>query len=531
MHLESTHSAIFLYGPPGSGKSTVGQALANALAIPFWDLDDEIENHAGMPVAEIFAIEGEQGFRAREKRMLELLIGKVNGVVALGGGTLLEADNQRLVAQAGPLLCLNAPVDQLIERLSNQAGKRPLLEEEAGAVNRQETLARNLNELIQRRSAHYASFPQIKLSGFTPEEAAWAVQIQLGRFRISGMGTAYDVRVEEGVIDELGAQMRLRGLEGPIALVSDDRVGELYATRAVSSLQKAGYQSEVILLPVGEEHKTIDSITYLWEAFLQAGVERGSSVVALGGGVVSDLVGFAAATYLRGVSWVALPTSLLAMADASLGGKTGIDLTQGKNLAGVFHPPALVLADPGVLASLPEAELRSGMAEIIKAGVIGDQSLFELTGRGWEALSSAPAELVRRSVAVKIKVIQADPYEKSLRATLNLGHTIGHALERVSGYQLRHGEAVAIGMVAETQLAEKMGVAQAGLAALIARKLETFGLPVAIPPAFDRSQILKAMGVDKKRSAGRLLFSLPVQIGEVRTGCEAENLAEMIFTI
>ena len=530
MHPESTHSAIFLYGPPGSGKSTVGQALAAALAIPFWDLDEEIENHAGMPVAEIFAIEGEQGFRAREKRMLELLIGKVNGVVALGGGTLLEADNQARVLEAGPLLCLNAPVDQLIERLRSQVGKRPLLEEEAGADNRQETLVRNLNELIQRRSAHYASFPQIELSGLTPDEAAWAVQVQLGRFRVSGMVNAYDVRVEEGAVDTLGAQLRLCGLEGPVALVSDDQVGELYAARALSSLQKAGYESEVILLPVGEEHKTIDSITYLWEAFIQAGVERGSSVVALGGGVVSDLAGFAAATYLRGVSWVALPTSMLAMADASLGGKTGIDLAQGKNLAGAFHPPTLVLADPGVLTSLPESELRSGMAEIIKAGVIGDPCLFEMAGGGWESLKYTPGELVRRSMAVKIRIIQADPYEKGQRAALNLGHTIGHALERVSDYSLRHGEAVAIGMVAETRLAEKIGLAQAGLAAQIARTLETYGLPVAIPPALDRSQVLQAMSLDKKRSAGRLLFSLPVQIGEVRTGCQVENLEEFIFT-
>lgn len=530
MDPESTHSAIFLYGPPGSGKSTIGQALAAALGIPFWDLDEEVENHAGMPVAEIFAIEGEQGFRAREKRMLELLIGKVNGVVALGGGTLLEVDNQERVANAGALLCLNASVDQLIERLRSQVGKRPLLEEEAGVDNRQETLVRNLTELIQRRSAHYASFPQIELSGLTPEEAAWAVQVRLGRFRVSGMGAAYDVRVEEGALDRLGMQLRLHGLEGPIALVSDDQVGELYAARALTSLQKTDHTAEAVLLPVGEQHKTIDSITYLWEAFIQAGVERCSCVVALGGGVVSDLVGFAAATYLRGVPWVAAPTSLLAMADASLGGKTGIDLAQGKNLAGAFHPPALVLADPGVLLSLPETELRSGMAEIIKAGVIGDPSLFELAGRGLKLLTSAPNELVRRSMAVKIRIIQADPYEKGQRAALNLGHTIGHALELASGYTLRHGEAVAIGMVAETRLAEKIGLAQAGLAAQIARTLEACELPTSIPAAFDRSQVLQAMNLDKKRSAGRLLFSLPVQVGEVRIGCEVENFAEMIFT-
>jgi shikimate kinase / 3-dehydroquinate synthase len=529
MDAESAHSTVFLYGPPGSGKSTVGQALAQALSIPFWDLDEEIENHAEMPVAEIFAIEGEEGFRAREKRMLDLLIGKVIGVVALGGGSLLDPDNHQRVTSAGQILCLDAPVEKLIERLQTQVGKRPLLEEETGSSARQEILTQNLSELMQRRFSHYASFPQIDVSGMTPDEAAWAVQMRLGRFHVSGMGAGYDVLVGSGALDALGVQLRVRNLKGPVALVSDDQVGELYATQAISSLEKAGYEAQTILLPVGEQNKTLESISYLWEAFLQAGLERGSCVIALGGGVVGDLAGFAAATYLRGVPWVAVPTSLLAMADASLGGKTGIDLPQGKNLVGAFHPPALVLSDPQVLATLPETELRSGMAEIVKAAVIGDPQLFELCQQGWQVLRADLGEVVRRGMGVKIRIIQIDPYEKDQRAALNLGHTIGHAIERASGFKLRHGEAVSIGMVVEARLAERMGLAKAGLAGQIASTLQSLELPTSIPAEIDRKLLLETMNLDKKRAAGRVLFALPVQIGEVKTGCEVEDIESFIL--
>jgi shikimate kinase / 3-dehydroquinate synthase len=529
MEAESAHSAVFLYGPPGSGKSTIGQALAQSLCIPFWDLDDEIENHAGMPVAEIFAIEGEEGFRAREKRMLELLIGKINGVVALGGGSLLDPENRSRVATAGQILCLDAPVEKLIERLQTQVGKRPLLDEDTGNAADQEILAKNLNELIQRRFSHYASFPQIDVSGMTPEDAAWALQMRLGRFHVSGMGGGYDVLVGTGTLDAVGVQLQVRKLKGPVALVSDDQVGELYASRAISSLEKAGYEVQAVLLPVGEQNKTLESLSYLWEAFLQAGLERGSSVVALGGGVVGDTAGFAAATYLRGIPWVAVPTSLLAMADASLGGKTGVDLPQGKNLVGAFHSPALVLSDPEVLGTLPEAELRSGMAEIVKAGVIGDAQLFELCKQGWRPLQAGLDEVVRRGMAVKIRVIQNDPYEQGRRAALNLGHTIGHAIERASGYTLRHGEAVAIGMVAEARLAEQIGLAEAGLADKIAHTLQSLGLPTSIPANIDRSLVLQTMKLDKKRAAGQVLFALPVRIGEVKTGCEVEDVESFIL--
>jgi shikimate kinase / 3-dehydroquinate synthase len=531
MNPDATATALFLYGPPGSGKSTIGRALADALARPFWDLDQEIENHAGMPVAEIFAIEGERGFRAREVRMLDLLVGKVNGVVALGGGTLLDPDNRALVKQGGQVLCLSAPVDRLIDRLQTQVGQRPLLFEEPGESSPQEILASRLTELLEQRKEHYASFPQVDVSGLSPQEAVWELQVRLGRFHVRGMGSGYDVLIRAGSLDSMGAFLLATDLNGPVALVCDDTVAELYAPRASQALERAGFPASSVLIPVGEASKNLDTVLYLWDAFLQAGLERGSTVVALGGGVVSDLVGFAAAAYLRGISWVAVPTSLLAMADASLGGKTGIDLPQGKNLVGAFHSPRLVLADTDLLSTLPECELRSGIAEVVKAGVIGDHMLFDLCSKGWGAVQANWGEVVRRSMAVKVKVIQEDPYESGKRASLNLGHTVGHAIELVSGYELRHGEAVSIGMVAEARLAEEIGIAETGLAEQLALTLSSLGLPTRVPADLVRSAVLQAMGTDKKRASGKVLLALPVRIGEVQIGCEVDHLESFILSL
>jgi 3-dehydroquinate synthase len=240
--------------------------------------------------------------------------------------------------------------------------------------------------------------------------------------------------------------------------------------------------------------------------------------VALGGGVVGDLAGFAAATYMRGIPWVVLPTSLLAMVDSSIGGKTGLDLPLGKNLAGAFHAPSLVLADPQLLATLPEIELKNGLAEIVKHGVIADSDLFDLCGSGLEVVSQRLEEIVRLAMAVKVKFIQADPYEHGIRAALNFGHTLGHAIEKGSGYDIRHGEAVSIGMVYETRLSEKIGIARTGLVKEISGVLRGLGLPVDIPAGVDRDQLISDMQFDKKKMDGLIRFALPVEIGEIKTG-------------
>jgi shikimate kinase / 3-dehydroquinate synthase len=519
-------SVLFMYGPPASGKSTIAKALSEALNLPYWDLDSEIENYSGMRIPEIFALEGEEGFRQLEKRILDLILGKVRGVVALGGGALLDPENRARVESSGMVICLSAPAEKLAERLKSQELVRPLLEEESVG---NDALPAQLEQLLDRRAAHYSSFPfQLDTAHKSPQSAAWEVQIRLGIFHVKGMGRGYDVRVRPGGLGNLGEALFSRELMGPIVLVSDETVGELYASQVQASLQSSGYACHCVFIPPGEAQKSMETVSSLWKSFLEAGLERGSTVIALGGGVIGDLTGFAAATFLRGVPWVIIPTTLLSMADASLGGKTGVDLPRGKNLVGAFHPPHLVLTDPNTLSTLPEPELRAGLAEVVKAAIIGDPLLFEHCSRGWEAVSQDWNEVVRRAMAVKIEVVQKDPFEQDLRATLNLGHTIGHALEAASDYTLRHGEAISMGLVTEARISERIGLAEPGLADAISGTLTGLGLPVDWPKHLSREDTLRAMGVDKKRAGGSVLFSLPVRIGDVKVGCEVENLDKLL---
>ena len=311
-------------------------------------------------------------------------------------------------------------------------------------------------------------------------------------------------------------------MQNPI-LVTDENVAGHHAPVIVQALTQAGFNTPVVTLPAGEAHKNLETVNQLWHRFLEAGLDRKSTVIALGGGVVSDLAGFAASTYMRGINWIALPTTLLAMADAALGGKTGFDLPEGKNLIGSFYPPRLVLADPHMLTTLPERELRSGMAEVVKHGIIADPNLFHLCARGLDWVKENLEQIVKRAMAVKIQIIEDDPYERGFRAALNLGHTVGHAVELVSGFELIHGESIAIGLVTEARYAERIGLAPSGLADQIASTISALGLPTEIPANLPREDLLRAMRVDKKKSAQSIRFALPTPIGHV----ELEYVTEL----
>ena len=506
---------VFVYGPPSSGKSTTGRLLAQALDVPFIDLDEVIATQSQLSIPEIFALENEAGFRARETAALKTVLSAGDKVVALGGGALVDPENRRQAEAAGPVLLLAASLEVLLERLPITSDERPLLSGD---------LPSRLEGLLAERRAHYASFPnQIQTANRSPKEIVWDCQLRVGAFWVSGMGPAYDVRIWPGGLTQIGNALLQRGLNGPVLVVSDENVAPHYLAPVEASLRSAGFACQSICLPAGEQSKTIATTGQLWGAFLQAGIERGSTILALGGGVVGDLAGFAAATYQRGVAWVGVPTTLLAMVDSSLGGKTGVDLPQGKNLAGAFHSPRMVLVDPETLNTLPLEELRSGMAEVVKAGVIADPILFNQCAQGWQAVRSNLDEIVRRAMAVKIGVIEQDPYEQGQRAALNLGHTIGHAIELASGYQLRHGEAVAIGMVAETELAVRLGLAREGLAQVLRQALSRLGLPINNPAELDPERVLLAMRKDKKRAGGMHRFALPVRLGLVQTGVQVEE--------
>lgn len=490
---------IFLYGPSGSGKSTVGQRLARNLHLPFVDSDQLIESNAGMTIPQIMETEGETRLRDLETVALQQIISEKESVVALGGGALLRDENRALAEEQGCVIVLVAELPTLLERLQQDPNERPLLTGELPA---------RLASYLERRAGHYASFPRrVRVDGKTPEQIAAEIQRNLGRYHLSAMGV-YDVLTAP--VSRLADHPMQRAV-----IVTDEIIAPLHAERVAALLREADVPLQLVTVPAGEAHKNLETVQRLWHSFLEYGLDRKSTVIALGGGVIGDLAGFAASTYMRGIQWVCVPTTLLAMVDASLGGKTGFDLPEGKNLIGSFYPPALVLADPQFLKTLPEAELISGLAEVVKHGIIADPALFDLCERGRQCIEDELDQIVRRAMAVKIEVIEEDPYERGPRAALNLGHTVGHAVELVSGFRLRHGEAVAIGMVVEAKLSERLGVAERGLSERIAQALARLQLPVDIPGGLPREEILRAIRVDKKKNDKVIRFALPAQIGKV----------------
>jgi len=294
----------------------------------------------------------------------------------------------------------------------------------------------------------------------------------------------------------------------------------LYANQILTGLGKD--VADLLTIPAGETNKTRDTWARLTDQMLAKGYGRDSAVIALGGGVVGDLAGFVAGTFMRGVPVVQVPTTLMAMVDASIGGKTAVDTPAGKNLVGVFHFPAAVLIDPQVLATLPLREMRAGFAEIVKHGVIANEPyLREVAGSASDLLSDSGPDsdtmlsVIVRSIEIKADIVSRDEREDGLRKSLNFGHTIGHAVELVSDYSLLHGEAVAIGMALEGRLAERIGVAQAGTADAITNALRAAGLPTDLPQSLDRDAVLEAMRSDKKGRSGKMQFALPRRIGEM----------------
>ena len=332
----------------------------------------------------------------------------------------------------------------------------------------------------------------------------------------------YPVWTGLGALDAMAALVAAAAPAHRCAVVTDATVAPLHLPRLLAALGALGGGREpvVVTIPAGEAHKTRSSWAAATDALLDAGCGRDTTVVALGGGVVGDVAGFVAATYLRGVPIVQIPTTLLAMLDASVGGKTGVDTPAGKNLVGAFHPPAAVVCDPTTLATLPRADLVAGAAEAVKHGVIADERYLQAVASWLGGPDRSPTEdlealaaLVARSVALKAAVVAHDEREGGVRKILNFGHTIGHAVESASGYALRHGEAVAIGMAVEAELAERAGVATSGTAGRVREALAVGGLPTALPAGLAPEEIVRRTRSDKKARAGVVEYALPTRIG------------------
>jgi len=331
---------------------------------------------------------------------------------------------------------------------------------------------------------------------------------------------SYRIVVASGALQSVGERLRELRLGSRAALVSDGAIMRLYGKTVVASLESAGFTVTTIDVPEGEAAKTLAVAEHCWDRLLTAGLDRTSTVLALGGGAVGDVAGFAAATYMRGVNFIQLPTTVLAQVDASIGGKTAIDHPLGKNMIGAFHQPRLVVVDPAVARTLPEREFRSGLAEIVKHGIVLDADYFAELERDLAPLAARDLGVLERiiggSCRLKASVVERDEREAELRHVLNYGHTIGHALEAATGYtRYAHGEAVSLGIVAEARLARRLGIADDETTTRQERMLETLGLPVRAP-SIDVEPIVSAMARDKKAKDGRVPFVLAPRIGAFR---------------
>jgi 3-dehydroquinate synthase len=344
---------------------------------------------------------------------------------------------------------------------------------------------------------------------------------------------AYHVFMGQGLSGRLALWLRQAGLGPRLVIVTNPTVEGLYGAALRESLAAHKYEVSTLTMPDGENYKTLASAEELYLGLSRLHAERSTTILALGGGVVGDLAGYVAATYLRGIPLVQLPTTLLAQVDSSIGGKTGVDLGAHKNQVGAFYQPRVVFSDTAVLSTLPERELANGLAEVIKSAVVGDPALFSILERRMGDLKARDARVlaavVGRAAAVKIRIVSKDEREAGLRQLLNFGHTVGHALETVTGFQLSHGEAVAAGMVAAGRLAQKMRLFAARDEGRLEKVIAAAGLPVALPPV-DASAMIEAMRHDKKVKSGKFRFVLPVAIGsavvrEIEPALVAESLA------
>jgi shikimate kinase/3-dehydroquinate synthase len=502
-------SHLFLSGPMGSGKSTVGRLLAERLGRPFVDLDRGIEARAGASTAEIFRTLGEPAFRAIEREVAsEIARAETPLVCALGGGTVVDDETRALLRDHGYVVTLTAGVDELLRRIGDDRA-RPLLDGD------DEDRAVRLAQIVETRAAAYAEAHAIvETDAMTPIEIAERVIAAIGEEPILvPLGRAsYRVLVTTG----LAPLASLASASSSVVLVTDTNAAP-HAARARAELGKTAVVD--VVLPAGEENKTITSIERVWDAALAARIDRDALVLGVGGGVVGDLAGFAAATLLRGIAVAHVPTTLLAMVDSAIGGKTGIDRPEGKNLVGAFHQPRFVVADVGALATLPDRELRAGLAEVVKsAWIAGESAVAELERDAGALVGREPAALaraIRMSLRLKASIVAADPHERGVRAHLNLGHTVGHAVETASGYTLRHGEAVALGLVAALRVGHALGDARSEDVERITRLLGSLGLPVDLDPALGRDAA-KHLAADKKRARGKLRFVVPGAPGRVR---------------
>ena len=519
----------------GAGKTTLGRILAKKLGKRFIDSDHEIEARTGASIPTIFEIEGEASFRKREADVIRDLTGQDNLVLATGGGAVLNADSRKYLSERGIVIYLRASVSSILARTAHDKN-RPLLQtadprrklEELTAVREPlyrevadlviDTGRPNVQSMVQTILAQIATLEanRARLAARTPEptpsmseQTPTILNVDLGE-------RSYPITIGPGLLSN--GDLLARHISGrKVAIVTNTTVAPLYLETVAAPLRDAGREVMTIVLPDGEEHKTWTSLMQVFDALLANKCDRRTTLVALGGGVIGDLTGYAAASYMRGVPFVQIPTTLLSQVDSSVGGKTGINHPLGKNMIGAFYQPRAVLADTSSLDTLPARELSAGLAEVIKHGAIIDAAFFEWIEQNIEALmardQAALSYAIARSCEIKADVVRQDEREGGLRAILNFGHTFGHAIEAGLGYgEWLHGEAVGCGMVMAADLSRRLGYIDDAAFARVKRLVAASGLPVTAPDlGVDRW--IELMAVDKKNEGGAIKFILIKPLG------------------
>jgi 3-dehydroquinate synthase len=506
---------IALIGLSGSGKTTVGKLVADKLGWRFVDTDHEIEQQTGHATQQLFVEWGESAFRAKEREVLGQALHAPNTVVATDGGMVEDAANRDLLGSSAFNVWLHAPAAVLVERLRALSDQAP---------------PARFTHLQQRRAPFYTALADWMVATHvrTPHEVADDIvdgyrrsqQKHDDTLRVTTPGGSYPIYLNAGALDELPQRLQEAGVGGGrLWLISDEQVLPLHGERVRNTLKNAERTVQSFAIGAGEGHKTLQTVEQVYDWLLRNGVERGDAVLALGGGVVGDLAGFVAATVLRGIAFVQLPTNVLSMVDSAIGGKTGVDHAVGKNLIGAFWQPRLVLSDTTLLQTLPPRERVAGWAEAIKHGVIGDKELFAALGQHSKALLNGEepvtSDLLRRAAAFKARIVSGDEREQGERILLNYGHTVGHAIEAESNYTLRHGEAVAIGMMAAGTLANAFGLFPDSELAEQRALLQAFGLPTCVPAGMNIQNILQRITSDKKTRNARVRWVLPRGIGKM----------------
>lgn len=519
---------IFLTGLSGAGKSTVGRLTANLLGWQFLDTDEMIAAQMGQPAGQVLSNFGEERFRQLESEALQVASRHGMVVIATGGGAVIAEANRRLMRERGLVIYLHTSVEIAWQRLAEQmrrseaADVRPLVAGKDGQgklhalyQTRQpwyEEAALHLttnDETPERLALQVIAGAIASGTLLAPESAPEKITLDLGRIVSQAI-------VEWGGLAHLPQALREAGLPRRVFLITDSAVGGLYAEPLQQTLRQAGFAPQVFTIPAGESSKSLAWFAQIMDWLVSQRAEQQEAIIALGGGVVGDLAGFVAASYRRGVPLVQVPTTLLAQVDSAIGGKTGINHSQGKNLIGAFYQPCLTLVDPACLLTLPERVYREGWGEIIKYGLALDAELFEQLERSGSITpteSAALSKIIARCIRLKMQIVQEDEHDQGQRALLNYGHTFGHALEAITEYNTwLHGEAVSIGMEVAAQLAIAQGILTPKEAARQRTVLSAFGLPVTCAD-IGIDTALAAMQQDKKVRNGRMRWVLSDRIG------------------